>query len=227
MSDTATTPPASGEASGTPDAGASGSSQGSDQGTSGADAFAQERESLQSRVRDEQGRADRLQNELAQLRASQSPPPVNAGSEGDTTTTPPLTEAGIAAVFARMQGLSTLASTLRTDETVKYADPSLFDRYAEFDSPEAFRAAVEQSHRSFEGRLTSLNVVPQSEVEARLKAYVDRYGELNTTPPDASGGTPTGDPSLEEIARMTQPELTALEERNPGVIDRVMFGANR
>src|SRR4051812_26014624 len=193
--------------------GGSGGDGGGAGSQAGADAFAAERTRLEQRARDEQSRADRLQSEVEKLTK-----PAASSTEATTGMTP----AQFREEMRRARELERAASDLRKDETVKYADPSLYDRIDDFDSVEALRAAAEQSHRSFEARLQGLEVVPKSDVEQKLAAYEAKYGPLQTPPASTGTGQATGDLTIEQVGAMGFDERDAYEAAHPGVIARVV-----
>lgn len=222
MTDTATaeptTTPASEPASTTP--GGEGSGAGNDGSGSGsqdsaADAFAAEKVRLEQLARDRQSEADKLRKENAELKSAAA----------STTTPQPLTLEQMRSEQKRWRELDAAATALRKDEAVKFADPSLFDRADEFDSVESFRVAVEDSHRSIKGRLDGLELVPKSDVEAKLARYVEKYGALES-PPSTEGAQPTGAITVDEIGAMSFAERDVYDQEHPGEIARVLRSAN-
>lgn len=101
------------------------------------------------------------------------------------------------------------------------ADPSIYSDLTRFESVEALRAAVEGSHSRTDALVAP--ALQEKEKEIRAK-YAERYGDLG--PMEPTDTTPAGDPTIEQLSRMSQPELDQLEKDNPGVIDRVLRSAN-
>ncbi len=106
------------------------------------------------------------------------------------------------------------------------ADPALFDEAdTRFDSVEAFKAAIEQSHRSIEERVTAATTAAEEALRAR---YAERYGPLEIDAPGAeapAGGD--GLPTIAQLQAMSMSELDAFEAQHPGVIDRIIATASR
>lgn len=114
-------------------------------------------------------------------------------------------------------------STLRGE--FASADAGLFSNPVDrFDSVEAFRAAVEESHRSIEERVAARAAAQEQELRAK---YAEKYGPLEPDVPDASVPAGDGIPTLAQVQRMTLAQQDALEAANPGVIDRIIETASR
>ena len=118
-----------------------------------------------------------------------------------------------------------LRAEVELKEQYGSADPGLFsDSDTRFDSVEAFRAAVEDSHRSIEERVKSREEQLEADIRAR---YAERYGPLEI---DIPGGEPpangTGLPTLAQLHEMSMAQMDALEEKHPGAIDRIIATAN-
>jgi hypothetical protein len=103
-----------------------------------------------------------------------------------------------------------------------HADPSIFtDRLAEFGSPEALRLAAEVSHT----RVQTVLDAQKAEVEKTVREeFAATHG--GGTPPPANSGAIPGDPTAQELAKMTIAQLNELEDRTPGVINRVLRSAS-
>lgn len=206
-----------GDSSGSGESGAGASGGGGESGSQpaadGASAFAAERERLEATARQLQSERDRANAELARLR--------NAGTETGGGTTPPgLTAEAVLALMRREREFTKAETDLRGELT--YADPSIFDRALDFDSVEALRKAATDSHNSI--KAIAEKAVKDREAEL-LKPYVDRYGQLEQTPPDTSGAAATGDPTWEQLRKLSAQELDALDKDKPGLIDRVRRSA--
>lgn len=196
-----------GSAASTPSGDGSGSQ--SNAGTPADDQVAQ----IEARRRALQSENDRLKNELAAAQAAVAP-------KDDDKAPAPLSEDRIMALMRREREMARAESTLR--EQYKLADPDVFDR--DYPSAEALTVAVQESH----DRISALVGQGTDAASAALLArYVEKYGELDPTPPDANGGTPTGDPTVAQIEAMDFLELDRYEQDHPGVIDRVMRSVGR
>lgn len=106
------------------------------------------------------------------------------------------------------------------------ADPALFEpeRLAQFSSPEAYRLAVEDSHR----RVAAILDAGWSEREAKLREELaGRIGDAGAN----AGGTATppagGDPTPQQLAGLSMKEIDALEASSPGVLQRVAASVGR
>lgn len=120
----------------------------------------------------------------------------------------------------RTAEIAAVASTLETD--FPYADPALFGRADEFDSAEAFRAAIENSHKSVEQRIQP---AVQSELEKLKERYAARFGPLteDISPPGGEGGPRIdGMPTIEELNRMPFSEYRAFADANPEYVNNLM-----
>lgn len=202
MSETATTQGDSGENQATPGSSQTGTSTGSQPG---ADQFAQERQTLEARARSFQSESDRAKAELAELRKQ-----LDAKNEGAGDQQKPsgMTADEMLAMLDRRDGLRAAADTLKTE--FPSADPALFSNPMSYQSVEAFRAAVEDSH-------TRISTVVTAQAEAATAAvrqqYEAKFGPLGETPPDNGGATSTGLPALAEYAAMSFDQRDALEAR--------------
>jgi hypothetical protein len=97
------------------------------------------------------------------------------------------------------------------------ADPTAFDRAAEFGSVESFEAYVKSAH----DRVAALLPAPAGG-EATPP---NPAAAAAVTPPAGSPGGQAGDPTPEQLAAMSIPEMNELERTSPGVIDRVLRSA--
>lgn len=196
------------------DAGAGSGSSGEGGGSqSDADTFAAERDRLEAERRQWQSEADKLRKENEALKAAK-----DGGADSSTG----LSLEEVRAEFLRAQAIGAEASRLATSDELKFADKAILDRAAEYDSPEALRAAVEQSHNERKAFLESVGAVPKSDVEQQLAAYRERYGDL-PSPPDTSGAQATGTPTVEQIGAMTFAERDAYEaEHGKGSLQQLI-----
>lgn len=198
----------------TPAAGAP--AEGEPGGSQAAEQFAAERERLESERRALQSEKDRLAAELKALK-DQATPPAPKSDEQPA----PLTQEGILSLLRRDRELTAAAASLKDEFTL--ADPAIFSDYEKFESAAALRAAAEDSHNRLK---TVLDQHTAPAVEAALKPYVEKYGQLAQTPPDNAGGSNTGLPSLQEVQAMNQSQLDALvKQHGDDVIDRVLRSA--
>lgn len=181
-----------------------------------AGALATELEAANRRARDEQGRADRLQAEITRLQAAGNPPAA------DPTPATGLTVEQFRAEIRRTREFDLATAELR--QSAASADAGLFTDPADrFESVEAYRAAVEASHRTTEERVNARLTEAEQALRAR---YAEQYGPLDPAAPDVT--TPTGDglPSPEALLRMSMDEMDALEAKHGvGVIDRIIASA--
>ena len=215
--DPETTPPTDSSAGNQPpaDAGDAGSGNAGDQGgaSSTAEQFAAERSALQSEARRYQSEADKAKADRdrlqAQLDALENPAPTDEPTPGLTL------EQVRAASFAAQRIIAAEAS-LR--EQYPSADASIYDRIDQFESVEALSAAVEASHSRKESEAKALRDKIEDEVR---REFAEKHG-IELGPPEPVDSTPTGDPTVEQLGRMTQPELDALEKARPGLIAKVM-----
>lgn len=153
-----------------------------------------ERDRIEAERRTLQSERDRLRAELA----ASSKPEATPAPQDDS----PLSRADFLAMLRRERELGAALPALKQEFTM--ADPGLFDRVDEFDTAEAFRAAVESSDASFRSRMEAQGLVPKSEIDALREAYVAKYGPLgDETPADNAGGSPGGLPTFQQLAAMT------------------------
>lgn len=193
----------------------SGSGGGTD---SGADQFAQERERFEEQRRTWQAERDReraarekAEKELADLKG--------AGSQEEPLT--PTKLADFLDQRDRQRSLAETANSLKSDEAFKHADPAIFERYADFDSPEALRVAAEQSHNRVAEVAKSTS---EAAVQAVLKDVSEKYGlDLAPAPSTKDAQAPAGDPTIEQLEAMPFDEFEAVPEE---VRERVLRSAN-
>lgn len=195
----------------------SGSSSDGGAGTqSAADAFVAERESLTKQARDfqsardrERARAEAAERELAALKAGNSPEPASA---------PP---AFTMEDFLRIRELDRAASALQAE--YPEADEGMFARSHEYDSPEAFRAAVERSHNARKSYKDKI----EREAQEKAREILRQHGvQIEDPAPPTSGDTPTsGDPTPAEL---TATPVSEWEDRGwtDEVVDRVLAANN-
>lgn len=173
-----------------------------------------EREQL--RARTFQGEADRLK---AQLAAPPAPQEAPAGTpQAGPGFDPEAFRANLLRDVVGVTQLTQTAANLR--QKYPHADPAIFDRIDQYGSADALALAVMDSHARVASILDQHTDV--AAVEARIRAeYEARYGGTGT-PPSGGSTTPNGDPTPAQLNAMSAAEWDALEQRSPGVIDRVL-----
>lgn len=180
-----------------------------------AGALASQLEAANRRARDEQSKADRFKAELDKLKG--------ASTEAQPAPTPGITLEQLRSENRRVREFLRAETELQT--AFGSADPALFeDADSRFDSVEAFRAAVEESHRSTEALVASRVEAKLQEERAKL---AERFGPLDLDSPDATTPTADGLPTLAQLERMSMAEMDALDAKHPGVIDRIIQTASR
>lgn len=203
--------PAESEPNPTPPGGGDGGSgdDGSGGGSQSADAFAEERVKLNQRISDFQARADKAEAELAAARKPQE----DGGSQPQ-----PLTAEGVLTLLERRDAIA--AVKVSAAEKFPNADPSILARANEYDSAEALTVALQASDTQLGQHIEARAKTANDEL---LSRYVEKFGEIEPAPPgDGSGGNAGGDPTITELAAMSQDEFEAV---TPEVRDRVMRSA--
>lgn len=216
MTDPAPTPaaadPASGEQPGSETPASTSGSQPTE------DTFSAERAQLDQRVRQEQSRADRAEARLREL--EQAAATTVPGGAPTPDAPAGLTLEQMRAEMHRHSEITSVLPTLR--EQFTYADPAILGRAMEYDSAEALRAAVENSHKSVEALIAP---AVAAEVAKLKERYAARFGPLteDIAPP---GGEPTsvvpGMPTLEELNRMPFPEYRKFANDNPEYVANLL-----
>lgn len=154
---------------------------------------------------------DRLVRELAERPATSPDPVVGAAAGFD----PAAFRRELLQDFHSVTALKDAAVAARSD--YPHADPALFDRLAEFSSPEAFRLACEVSHT----RVADVIATQVADREKTVREEMAKQHGLTLVPPAGAEGVP-GDPTQAQLAAMPIHEWDALELKSPGVIDRVL-----
>lgn len=172
----------------------------------GADSFATEREQLETRARTFQGtadrekaRADKAEADLAALRAGGGGTGSGGGSQTATVDGEQLLDA-----FERRMEMREQRATLRTEFPL--ARPDLFEKLDGYASPEAFRTAVEDSHKT-------IAQIVEDETEKRVQARLadGSGGDQGGTPPGSQGGDSAGAVTPEQVKAWTMDEMDAYE----------------
>lgn len=182
-----------------------------------------EAENLREEARRSRQAAEDLRQELA--RAKAAAPTAKPGTEDTTSGFDP--DAFRQALLRDVSGVISLTQTAASAKAeFPNADPALFEpsRIAQFSSPEAYRLAVEDSHR----RVAAILDAGWQEREAKLREELaGRIGDAGAN----AGGTGTvpagGDPTPQQLAAMDMREIEALEAQNPGVLQRVAASVGR
>jgi hypothetical protein len=169
-----------------------------------SDTFAAEREQYESRVRSFQSeadqakaRAEKLESELAALRGGSTPTTPTAQASADEMFD----------VFERRQAVREAGATLKTEfPEVARLRPDLFSDPKGYDSPEAFRAAVEQARTELKPALDE--IVGQRE-SALVERYRKAFGDLPDTPPGTESTAAGTEPTPEQVKRWSMSEMDA------------------
>lgn len=170
-----------------------------------------QRELQASRDRERAAR-EKLEAELTKLRGAAS------GEEAK-----PLTRDELFAALderERKAALRQAASSLKGTDDFKHADKALFDRADQFDSVEAFRAALEASHASTKG---VIDAAVEAGLQEKLEEAAKQYGFSVT--PASKPPAANGDPSIEEINSTPLSEWDS-KGWTDEVVDRVLRNAN-
>lgn len=188
---------------------------GGGEGTQAADAFVAERERLQSQIKDFQSERDKARTELDRLKAAQ--PAGESGSPDPKPAETTLTAADIGAIVARATSLTQAAVELRSDEGYKHADPAIFARAHEFDSPEEFRVALAESH-------AARAAIFQAGFQAGQEGKADGGSSPDPGPAAAGSTAPTpGLPTKQALAAMDQDAYEAFVTKNgQAVVDEIL-----
>lgn len=165
-----------------------------------------------------------MATELEQLRASNSGGSTQSetqGAEGTSGLTLEQMRSEMRREQMRAVQIADLRASLR--EEFPRAEASIFDRAYEYETPEAFRLAVDQSHTAISGVIEAeLTRLRSLDAEALQK----ELGQT-TTPAGDGGSSGGGDPTPEALAGMSMAQLDQIEKQSPGVIDRVLRSVNQ
>lgn len=139
-------------------------------------------DSAHATIRQLQSERDKANSTLEKLSAERKPEPQPTPSaEAPTLPSPAEYAAAVSAELARRESVREMRSGL--SQEFPHADASILS--ADHASPEEFRAAVEQSHRSRASLIESVR-------DAAIKEAAQKYGfEIETpqTPPAGDGGS--------------------------------------
>lgn len=170
-----------------------------------------------AQIRSWQSRYDQAAAELASLKA-QASATAPAPSDGHGLTAEAI--AGVVRTeMIRSRTFLSEAESLRSKHpAVAALAPNIFEDPAQFDSPEAMRAAVENLSGALEAQW--------AEREAALREELGRPRAPGVTQPPVSsereaGGTPT----LEQILQMNSAEMDRFEQANPGLMNELALAA--
>lgn len=147
-------------------------------------------------------------------------PPKDDTNDEPEALTPAEVDRRVAAAVFNAQQISASVGDLKTEFPL--ADASIYADLTQFESAEALRAAVEGSHARTSALIAPAIEAKEQEIRAK---YAERYGDLG--PEEPTDTTPSGDPTIDQLNRMSQAELDRLERDNPGVIDRVLRSASK
>ena len=175
----------------------------------------EELDRVETQRREFQARADRLQRELDEAKASGSTSQQDGGNDGGFD--PAAFRRELMRDVMQASALQQAALTLKGE--FPHADPSIFsEKLADFRSADALRMAAEASHRRVADALSAA----RTEIEEKVKKeFEERYGSGSGSPQGGGQSVP-GDPTPEQLAAMSPDEWDALEQKSPGVIDRVL-----
>jgi hypothetical protein len=190
--------------------------EGSGSGDAGAEGFVPlaDFEFEQARARAFQGEADRLK---AQLAASAPPPPKDEDASGGFD--PDSFRRSLLQDVVSVSQIAQAAPALRSQ--FPHADPAIFADLSAYGSVDALRVVAENSHRRVAEAVAAST--DRSAIEAEVRAeYEAKYGQGAGTPQSGASTAQAGDPSPEQLNSLTMDEWNALEERDPGVIKRVL-----
>jgi len=182
-------------------------------GTLSSDEFEKRLEEIK---RGNQARVDKLEQRIEALSKERAAASDTDGGTPKTEPAPGLTLEQLRAEMRRQREVDAAAEAIRKE--YPNADPAVFARLDEFESSESLRAAAEASHNR-----TQALIEPAVQAEKdRLKAaYVEKYGDLGPVTPEDTG-TGTGDPTYDQLKRMSPDEL---DEIGDDVIERVARSA--
>jgi hypothetical protein len=179
-------------------------------------------EQEQARSRSFQAEHDRLKTQLA-VASKGATPAAEAATpeEGGKGFDPEAFRRELLRDVLQVNGLQTAANNLKTE--FPNADPALFgsDSITGFGSVDALRLAAMDSH----SRISEVIAAKEKEIEDRFKAQYAGSGEAGSPSGGSTQGV-AGDPTPEQLARMTPSEWDALEDKTPGIIQRVLRSAS-
>lgn len=175
-----------------------------------------------ARTRSFQAERDKLQAELDRVKLANTPPKADEKDDKPTLGfDPDEFRRQVTRDAFHATSMARAAEALRAD--YPHADDDLFTaaRITDFGSVEAFKFAVEDSHKRVDSKIKSERAKIEEDVR---KEFAEKYG-VSITPNASEGkgtGTPAGDPTPEQLARMSASEWDTLEERSPGAINRIL-----
>jgi hypothetical protein len=173
-----------------------------------------ERERLESTNRTLQAAKDRAEAENARLKAQLE----GKGDGGEPKSESAMTSDDFLALLDRRDTLLQTASSLK--EQFPLADPSLFSKATSYESPEALRVAVEESHGAKQAEKDAVRASVEAEVRAQ---YAEKFGELPASPPDDDGGSGAGALTPEQARGMSFSEIDAfVAEHGQEAWDRIV-----
>lgn len=174
-----------------------------------------EAEAAREEARRARQAAEDLRRELATAKAGTKPEPgatEGSGFDLDAFRTSLLRD--VSSVLT----LSQTATSIKSE--FPHADPSLFeaDRMSQFSSPEAYRQAVEDSHRRVAAILDSGWAEREQKLRDELAA---KFGDTGAA--GVGGNVPAGgDPTVAQLNAMSDSEIDALKAKDPDIVNRVL-----
>lgn len=175
----------------------------------------------QARSREFQGRADRVQQQLAALARGDDPGTPSPKPSGTSGFDP---EKFQSELLGKTYGALTLLNAVPGIKAeFPNADPTFFDpdMLQDFGSAEALRAAVEADHKRVQALIDAALVAAGGAPGAGTAG-----GAASPLGPAGAGGqSVAGEPSVQDLAKLTVDDLAQYELDHPGVIARVMAKA--
>lgn len=175
----------------------------------------------EARAKSFQSRADRAEAELQ--RARQALAVEQPQQEGGDR---PLTEASLHAYLDRRSAIDRVLNQAPT--RFKFAHPMILQRAYEYESAEALQAALEESHSAEAEYRERIRQEVAKELGVDAGAGTTPQGD--DRPPATANGAATGaagPPTVQQLAKMSQGELDAVEKQYPGHIQSALMGAEQ
>ena len=178
----------------------------------------EELDRVEAQRRSFQAENDRLKSQLAAAPAPAAPAATPQPTAQTATDFDPIAfRKSLLSDVVTATRLTTASEKLKAEYPhAAVADPTIFDRAAEFDSVDAFQTFVKSAH----DRVAALLNPP-----APAATQGDPAATAAVTPPAGNPGSQAGDPTPAQIAAMSIDQMNELEKASPGVIDRVLRSA--
>lgn len=163
-----------------------------------------------------------LRTELDRLKAASAAAPASVAPKDDSGSD---LDAFKKSLLQEVYGANLMSqASIALKSEFPDADPTLFspEKLSQFGSPEAFRFAVEDSHKRVAAILAERSAAIEAKVREEMAA---KFGDGGAGP---AGSTPApgADPTPAQLAAMSVSEMNALEAASPGVMDRVLKAAS-